>query len=380
MPGGFGTRACWTTSRCSAGSARARDVDWTTSVCTGSLLLGAAGVLKGLEATSHWLVLDRWREFGAEPTRSASSSRARSSPRPACRPGSTWRCGSSQRIAGDDVAQAIQLGIEYDPQPPFDAGSPAKAPQARRGLVRAGSAKYERQPGSAGRAPAKLPADGKGMSCLPARAGLRPQPQPLDGGHQAALQPEPPEDPDRRRRHAGAGSSLHPLPEGRQGLQGRLDQPRPAPTRLPRTLGFRPVRGARHLDSTLPQGRCRCLRPARGTTPGGQRPQRLPCRRRRHRRQHGRRLCGRDAGVRPPERPAGRRRSAASEVVQAVARAALLGARGNSGVILSQIVRGAAEELSSRPGELVDPVLVSAALARAADAPTRRCETRRRGR
>src|SRR5687767_2934788 len=56
------------------------------------------------------------------------------------------------------------------------------------------------------------------------------------------------------------------------------------------------------------------------------------------------------------------------EIVQAVARAALLGARGNSGVILSQVVRGAAEELSSRPGELVDPVLVSAAMARAADA------------
>src|SRR5436190_7839738 len=56
------------------------------------------------------------------------------------------------------------------------------------------------------------------------------------------------------------------------------------------------------------------------------------------------------------------------EIVHAVARAALLGARGNSGVILSQIVRGAAEELVSRPGELVDPILVSAALARAADA------------
>src|SRR4051795_3218063 len=55
-------------------------------------------------------------------------------------------------------------------------------------------------------------------------------------------------------------------------------------------------------------------------------------------------------------------------IVEAVARAALLGARGNSGVILSQIVRGAAEELVSRPGELVDPILVSAALARAADA------------
>jgi DAK2 domain fusion protein YloV len=56
------------------------------------------------------------------------------------------------------------------------------------------------------------------------------------------------------------------------------------------------------------------------------------------------------------------------EIVSAVARASLLGARGNSGVILSQIVRGAAEELASRPGELVDPILVSAALARAADA------------
>ena len=56
------------------------------------------------------------------------------------------------------------------------------------------------------------------------------------------------------------------------------------------------------------------------------------------------------------------------EIVSAVARASLLGARGNSGVILSQIVRGAAEELASRPGELIDPVLVSAAFARAADA------------
>src|SRR5215210_939188 len=56
------------------------------------------------------------------------------------------------------------------------------------------------------------------------------------------------------------------------------------------------------------------------------------------------------------------------KIVAGVARAALLGARGNSGVILSQIVRGAAEELVSRPGELVDPILVSAAFARAADA------------
>ena len=55
------------------------------------------------------------------------------------------------------------------------------------------------------------------------------------------------------------------------------------------------------------------------------------------------------------------------EIVDSVARAALLGARGNSGVILSQLIRGAAEELASRPGELVDPVLIGAAMARAAD-------------
>jgi uncharacterized protein len=57
-----------------------------------------------------------------------------------------------------------------------------------------------------------------------------------------------------------------------------------------------------------------------------------------------------------------------TRLVQALARAALMGARGNSGVILSQIVRGAAEELASRPGELIDPVLVASAFARAADA------------
>src|SRR5436305_12750375 len=57
-----------------------------------------------------------------------------------------------------------------------------------------------------------------------------------------------------------------------------------------------------------------------------------------------------------------------TQLVQALARAALMGARGNSGVILSQIVRGAAEELASRPGELIDPVLVASAFASAADA------------
>ena len=85
-------------------------------------------------------------------------------------------------------------------------------------------------------------------------------------------------------------------------------------------------------------------------------------------RQHGADAARRDATSSTASTARRSTTSAATRSSQAVARAALLGARGNSGVILSQVVRGAAEELSSRPGELVDPVLVSAALARAADA------------
>ena len=81
-----------------------------------------------------------WTAFASSaPSRSPSgwSRTARSSPPPACRPGSTWRSALAARIAGDEVAQAIQLGIEYDPQPPFDSGSPAKASAEVIELVRA---------------------------------------------------------------------------------------------------------------------------------------------------------------------------------------------------------------------------------------------------
>ncbi len=92
VPGGFGTRALETPNPLLDWIRAAHATSqWTTSVCTGSMLLAAAGILKGLEATTHWMSLDRLPAYGARPT-------------------------------------LLQLSIEYDPQPPFRAGSPATAP------------------------------------------------------------------------------------------------------------------------------------------------------------------------------------------------------------------------------------------------------------
>ncbi len=109
---------------------------WTTSVCTGSLLLGAAGVLDGLKATSHWLYLDRLREHGAEPTLERVVEQGKVVMAAGVSSGIDMALRLAQLEAGDDVAQAIQLAIEYDPEPPFDAGSPHKAPNHVVELVR----------------------------------------------------------------------------------------------------------------------------------------------------------------------------------------------------------------------------------------------------
>jgi putative intracellular protease/amidase len=102
---------------------------WTTSVCTGSLLLAAAGLLAGKQATSHWLALDTLTAYGAEPTLERVVEQGKIITAAGVSSGIDMGLRLAAKIAGDDVAQAIQLGIEYDPQPPFDAGSPAKAPQ-----------------------------------------------------------------------------------------------------------------------------------------------------------------------------------------------------------------------------------------------------------
>ncbi|OYP14142.1 glutamine amidotransferase [Streptomyces sp. FBKL.4005] len=101
---------------------------WTTSVCTGSLLLAAAGLLRGRRATCHWLALDHLRGFGAEPTGDRVVVDGKYVTAAGVSSGIDMGLTLLGTIAGDEHAQAVQLLTEYDPQPPYDAGSPEKAP------------------------------------------------------------------------------------------------------------------------------------------------------------------------------------------------------------------------------------------------------------
>lgn len=117
-----------------------RDVDrttkWTTSVCTGSLLLGAAGLLEGKRATGNWLVLDALRQFGADPVGGRWVEDGKIVTAAGVTAGIDMALHLVALEAGPEVAQAVQLGIEYDPDPPFDSGSPEKAPPEIVELVR----------------------------------------------------------------------------------------------------------------------------------------------------------------------------------------------------------------------------------------------------
>jgi putative intracellular protease/amidase len=101
---------------------------WTTSVCTGSLILAAAGLLQGRRATSHWLALDRLAAFGAVPTRERVVIDGKYVTAAGVSAGIDMALDLSRRIAGTPAAQAIQLMLEYDPRPPLNAGSPSLAP------------------------------------------------------------------------------------------------------------------------------------------------------------------------------------------------------------------------------------------------------------
>jgi transcriptional regulator GlxA family with amidase domain len=113
-----------------------RGSSWTTSVCTGGLVLGAAGILDGKRATTHWAFLDRLSELGAEPVAERVVEDGKVITAAGVSAGIDMALTLAGRLAGDQVAQAIQLGIEYDPEPPFDTGSPAKAPPELIKLIR----------------------------------------------------------------------------------------------------------------------------------------------------------------------------------------------------------------------------------------------------
>jgi transcriptional regulator GlxA family with amidase domain len=112
---------------------------WTTSVCTGSLILGAAGLLGGRRATTHWLAMDELGQLGATPVRERVVLDGKYVTAAGVSAGIDMGLALAGRIAGDQTAQAIQLVIEYDPEPPYDAGSPDRAPAAIVSQMRARS-------------------------------------------------------------------------------------------------------------------------------------------------------------------------------------------------------------------------------------------------
>ena len=143
VPGGFGTRPLMKDEAMLDWIRGVHETSqWTTSVCTGSLLLAAAGLLDGLEATSHWGALDLLAQYGAKPTQRRVVEQGKIITAAGVSSGIDMALTLAARIAGDEVAQAIQLGIEYDPQPPFDSGSLAKAPENVKQSAAAGLAQY----------------------------------------------------------------------------------------------------------------------------------------------------------------------------------------------------------------------------------------------
>jgi putative intracellular protease/amidase len=128
MPGGYGTRSLMRDEHMLDWVRAAHATsEWTTSVCTGSLVLGAAGILDGLEATTHWAFMDTLGRLGAVPVNRRVVEQGKVITAAGVSSGIDMALTLAARIAGEDMARAIQLAIEYDPEPPFDGGSIEKA-------------------------------------------------------------------------------------------------------------------------------------------------------------------------------------------------------------------------------------------------------------
>ncbi len=150
VPGGIGTRTLLDDEQLVGWIRRAHETStWTTSVCTGSLLLAAAGLLDGLDATTHWLARDELKALGANPVPDRVVVQGKIVTAAGVSAGIDMALTLAAKIAGDAVAQAIQLGIEYDPQPPFDSGAPEKASEDVLAMVRGVQAIEEAQAAAA---------------------------------------------------------------------------------------------------------------------------------------------------------------------------------------------------------------------------------------
>ena len=138
VPGGFGTRALAHDEVMLDWLRHAHSVStWTTSVCTGALLLAAAGILEGMRATTHWLQYDLLRPYGVTPVAERIVREGKVITAAGVSAGIDMALMLAAEIAGPELAHGIQLGIEYDPEPPFKGGSPLTAPPEIIELVRA---------------------------------------------------------------------------------------------------------------------------------------------------------------------------------------------------------------------------------------------------
>jgi len=118
---------------------------WTTSVCTGSLILGAAGLLSGVKATTHWAVMERLKKWNAIPTFQRVVESGKIITAAGVSAGIDMALMLAAKLSGEAVAQTLQLGLEYDPQPPFNSGSPSKAsPQILKNLQARLSDRFEK--------------------------------------------------------------------------------------------------------------------------------------------------------------------------------------------------------------------------------------------
>ena len=128
VPGGPGQAAIMKDERVLSWISQAHQTStWTTAVCTGSLILAGAGIMNGVRATSHWLALEELGRLGAVPVAERVVFDGKIVTGAGVSAGIDLALQLAEGVSGEETARSIQLWIEYDPQPPFNAGNPRKA-------------------------------------------------------------------------------------------------------------------------------------------------------------------------------------------------------------------------------------------------------------